>query len=1499
MRELRVEDALLYLDQVKMEFGDRPHIYNQFLDIMKTFKSQQIDTPGVIQRVSSLFHGNKKLVLGFNTFLPEGYKIELPMDGAGQPVAVYRAPGQTGVTQILGPGSSPSSIGAPPPAPPPSGPQGGPSAAGGAATAAGSSQPPAVMAQQQVAQSQQAPGGSAGRPGVPSHHQQSMVPSQQPSQRHGASASQHQHGPSPAHQQPHPAHTTGHPPPHAQPGLPHSAQPQQQGPVGPPSMQRGQQQGQQGQQGPSPQRQQQQGARGGVGSIVVDQPASPGNSSASYQQRHLPMQQAQQQALHIQHAQQVQAQITQQQQQQQQPPSQQMLPANDAASRSRITAEQQSRSIDQPPQQHAALPAQHHHHQQQSRPSGVQGGVVSGQQQQQAAVGSDRKVGVTSRMGPGPGGPHSSALPAGGSTPHPGAVGGQPNGLPVAPPLAHSHTHQQVQPLQQQQLPQQQQQQQQPPPQQQTSQQPPPQQPAVEFDHAINYVTTIKKRFASEPETYKKFLEILHTYQKEQRGIKEVLDEVSRLFADHPDLLKEFTYFLPDAVQAQAKAQLEQMAKLAEARKRAMSAKQAIMQTARQVQQSPQQGQHPVQGSIGAGGSLTPGGGAVATGMAGAGTAIYAPAPAPVPFGATQGRTEEREREICRSAIYGLVSFAPVRPPRRNELSPAQAALKYGRPRMIPEPPVQPTTAEATFFERAKHHLNRKELAPDKPPGSRRHTPHTEFLKCLHLFGAGILNKEELLLLLRGLFIQGHAPKSGVNAGGGASNPAVANEAQDLLREFEEILVGRGPYAEQESLLKDKSKYGSLPARDFDFSQSEQPTPSYRTFPADYNYNQFFSHSGQSDADASVLNTSVVCVAPERSGISKQKMTYSPEDYDGPKMRRNVYEDALFKVEDERFEVDMAIERNASAMRQIEPLAGEATLLRENEEKDGQPIGRMHYQLRNRSLSSTHLGAIARLYGDSGDEVIHHLARNPIAVLPIVFRRLREKDLEWRKARTDLSKQWKLLTEANFEGSLDILCYFYKREVERSFATEQLLEECKRARYFAKHPRKLNPHPAARSIAPDFSSSCLDAKAVLFQSHIRLDASNSMPHKDAYECLTMHIMNGVAKTNADREKVSRVWAEFIAPWFDLPVHWFLEELRQRIRSDKSSCVVKYAPGQRVRTAFGDGQIISMIEGNHNAALRYKVKLPFGTSYVRPSAVIHLLPSTTKAQYARSGGFMEFVERPDDRMDGNEVKLLDKNCHLVFGTEKMYVFMRLYCLLVRLLSESKSHLKNLGPVHENTRHLVHDSQSLGIGSIHRMEGVDPFRTSGFPKGALSGASDKKHINLGYRNLKDALKQYIRGDIDAKMYESSCRTLTKGKVFQLAAIPKLLEKCADAMVKVAREDVALTLFDYSQLKHMDPVLLRSQCLGITSDASFRIQYDPIHENMYFSFLPVEVDLLTTPRAGSVPSAVGGNGGGDPALNGDAEERNATPVDDEYESEVWSKEQLQPQTKRLKLK
>jgi paired amphipathic helix protein Sin3a len=75
-----LNDALSYLDQVKVRFSDQPDVYNRFLDIMKDFKSQAIDTPGVIERVSNLFNGHPALIQGFNTFLPPGYRIECGTD---------------------------------------------------------------------------------------------------------------------------------------------------------------------------------------------------------------------------------------------------------------------------------------------------------------------------------------------------------------------------------------------------------------------------------------------------------------------------------------------------------------------------------------------------------------------------------------------------------------------------------------------------------------------------------------------------------------------------------------------------------------------------------------------------------------------------------------------------------------------------------------------------------------------------------------------------------------------------------------------------------------------------------------------------------------------------------------------------------------------------------------------------------------------------------------------------------------------------------------------------------------------------------------------------------------------------------------------------------------------------------------------------------------------------------------------------------------------------
>ena len=77
-RALKVDDALDYLDKVKDVFYRDSSVYNSFLDCMKQFKKQEVDTEGVIARVIELFEGHRDLISGFNVFLPPGYCIELP-----------------------------------------------------------------------------------------------------------------------------------------------------------------------------------------------------------------------------------------------------------------------------------------------------------------------------------------------------------------------------------------------------------------------------------------------------------------------------------------------------------------------------------------------------------------------------------------------------------------------------------------------------------------------------------------------------------------------------------------------------------------------------------------------------------------------------------------------------------------------------------------------------------------------------------------------------------------------------------------------------------------------------------------------------------------------------------------------------------------------------------------------------------------------------------------------------------------------------------------------------------------------------------------------------------------------------------------------------------------------------------------------------------------------------------------------------------------------------
>ena len=89
---------------------------------------------------------------------------------------------------------------------------------------------------------------------------------------------------------------------------------------------------------------------------------------------------------------------------------------------------------------------------------------------------------------------------------------------------------------------------------------------------------------------------------------------------------------------------------------------------------------------------------------------------------------------------------------------------------------------------------------------------------------------------------------------------------------------------------------------------------------------------------------------------SPSPTTAPPQHY-----RKNQYEEALFRAEDDHFELDMIIDQNASAMRALRPLAAALEAMGE-EERGG-------WQLPERALRAFHFRAVQRIYGEQGAQV--------------------------------------------------------------------------------------------------------------------------------------------------------------------------------------------------------------------------------------------------------------------------------------------------------------------------------------------------------------------------------------------------------------------------------------------------------------------------------------------------------------------------------------------------
>ena len=144
----------------------------------------------------------------------------------------------------------------------------------------------------------------------------------------------------------------------------------------------------------------------------------------------------------------------------------------------------------------------------------------------------------------------------------------------------------------------------------------------------------------------------------------------------------------------------------------------------------------------------------------------------------------------------------------------------------------------------------------------------------------------------------------------------------------------------------------------------------------------------------------------------------------------NTHEMALFRAEDERYELDTMVGRTSMAVAQIESIADElATLSR---------VEKQRFDIYDK-IGLLPMRTIHKIYGDHGNDMVDLLYEHPAATIPIVLARLKQKDEEYRLVRHQQNRLWQEVFEQNYHKALDHRSYAFKVQDKKALHTKSIL----------------------------------------------------------------------------------------------------------------------------------------------------------------------------------------------------------------------------------------------------------------------------------------------------------------------------------------------------------------------------------------------------------------------------------------------------------------------------
>ncbi len=851
----------------------------------------------------------------------------------------------------------------------------------------------------------------------------------------------------------------------------------------------------------------------------------------------------------------------------------------------------------------------------------------------------------------------------------------------------------------------------------------------VEFNHAINYVKKIKNRFANQPDTYKIFLEILQTYQREQKPIQDVYSQVTVLFKEAPDLLDDFKQFLPES-----------------------------NGTVRRDD----------------GGLL---GAAAAPKLPPVGN--FAP---PSVAGAPKERKKRNQptADSTSSAARGGGKRSKFTHKTSIDTSQVSPTLTPALPEPL-GPPTRPTATseELAFFDRVKKFIGNK-------------ASYNEFLKVLNLFSQDILDINLLVEKVEG-FLGGN---------------------RELLEWFKRFVGWDGKDDIVDNVPQQKHR--------IDLTLCKSNGLSYRQLPKS---ETLLPCSGRDEMCWEVLNDEWV-----------SHPTWASEDSGFVVHKKNQFEEALAKIEEERHEYDHNIESNLRTIQLLEPIAQRiANMTQEEKASFKLPPG-----LGGQS-NAIYQRLVKKIYDrERGAEVIDALHDNPAVAVPVILRRLKQKDEEWKRAQREWNKVWRETQSKVYHKSLDHQGIYFKLTDKKSTTSKTLLNEIEARR---KEQRQKLPSPLSNG--PKFQ--------------FQYDLEDQDLHLDTTRLIAIYVERGAAFSGPDRERMSHFLKSFLPLFFSLPSDAVAAQIRgvagRRDTLDGDTELGPASAGRRRggNTASSKDDLLRNVltrtrrtrdrEDSESRATTPEAPTAEDDAQTEGSdaADEHMSDATDTHSLADAAG-ESWIQVTGTSSASQQKGLSGESLSMVqgkrittnmFANSTMYVLMRLYHMLYSRLATAKA-------LETSASNALHDRKPNKIA-------VD----LGLQTTRLDELGTKLSPDNVYQQTYEFCEKLIEGELEQGPFEDNLRYLYQTRGYQLYTVDKLIQsivKQMHAVVVDSRMSSILRYFERDRLKAKttpkEQIVYRVQVESIlgADETPYRIEWNEKTRKMNLQLLGKE-DLTLT--------------------------------------------------------